>query len=97
MPHKILLSACAALLASLALSSEARAWGAYHVGYTHVGPAGDYHWGRTGAYGGGYDRYRYGGSHYGSYGYGGAYHYDGYHYGGYGYGGAYRYGYRRRW
>jgi hypothetical protein len=90
----------AAVLAALVASTEARAWGGYHVGYTHVGPAGAYHYGRTGVYGGYGGAYRYGygvgGVHYG---YGGVYgapygaYYGGYRYvPGY-YGGAYRYGY----
>ncbi len=71
----------------LATPANAHAWGAAHVGYTHVGPGGVYHAGATGyrgGYGGGY-----GGAHYGAYrgGYGGAYH-------SYGYGGAAAGGYR---
>jgi hypothetical protein len=82
MLRKTLFLAFAAILVALATSSEAQAWGAYHVGYTHYGPVtGFSHYGSTGLYGS----------------YGGAYHYGGYHYGGYGYGDAYRYGYYRRW
>ncbi len=62
-------------------------WGAYHVGYTHVGYGGVQHYGRTVAVGPGGV---YGGARYGSYGYGGVYR------GGYGYGerygGLYGYG-----
>jgi len=73
--------AVAALLVALATSSDAQAWGAYHVGYTHYGPVtGFSHYGATGV----------GGL------YGGAYHSSAYHYGGYGHGG-YSAGYYRRW
>ncbi|HKB42215.1 MAG TPA: hypothetical protein VKD72_37660 [Gemmataceae bacterium] len=87
-----------ALLASLATlltSARAQAWGAFHAGYTHFGPGGFYHVGRTavGGYGGwggigGY-HYGYGGYHYGGFGgyhygygvpFGGAYEVGGYHY-----------------
>lgn len=108
MLRKTLFLACAALLVALAMAPEAQAWGAAHVGYTHVGPGGVQHWGRTaavgpyGAYAGGHaGAYgRYGGAYHAGYGgaaFGGGYHaYGGYHYGGYGSGGA-RYGYVRRW
>jgi hypothetical protein len=90
-----------AFLVVLTIASAVRAWGGYHVGYTHYSPyTGLHHYGYTGVYRGGYG---YGGYHYGGaygyhYGYGGygGYHYGGYHYGGYGYGGA-RYGYHRAW
>jgi hypothetical protein len=58
---------CVAVLtaaATLATSSTARAWGAYHVGYTHVGPSGVQHYGHTAGYG---SNGAYSGSHYGSY------------------------------
>ena len=84
MLRKTIILACVALAALLATSSKAQAWGAYHYGYTHVGPYGAYHVGRTGY--GGAGGYRYGG------GYGAAY--GGYRYGGYG---GYRAGYVRRW
>ncbi len=45
---------CVAVLtaaAMLATSSTAHAWGAAHVGYTHVGPGGVQHYGRTVGYG----------------------------------------------
>jgi len=106
MLRKTLLIASAAILMALAASSEAQAWGGYHVGYTHYSPStGLHHYGSTGVSGGGY---HYGGAHYGGayggyhygggahYGGGGGYHYGGYHYGGYGGGGAH-YGYYRRW
>jgi hypothetical protein len=79
--------------ATLATSSTAHAWGAYHVGYTHVGPSGVQHYGRT------YARGPYGSYSGGRYGSSGAY--GGYHssYGSYdrygSYGGAYHYGYDR--
>jgi hypothetical protein len=93
MSHKTILVGAAALVAVLVSTSQAQAWGAYHAGYTHVGYGGVQHYGHTtavGPYG------AYSGSHYGSYGGGGAYHAgygEGYHYGGYGgtYGG-YHYG-----
>jgi hypothetical protein len=109
MLRKPLFLAVAVCAAALATSSKAQAWGAYHVGYTHVGPSGVHHYGYTGAYGAG----RYGSvSHYGSTGYGyhyggtrtyggayGGYHYGGAAYGGYHYGGysAYGAGAYRRW
>lgn len=83
--HKALFIASLALLTLLATSSQAQAWGGYHHGYTHVGPYGAYHVGRTAGYGG-YGGYRYGG-------FGGNY-YGGYPYGGYG---GFRPGYYRRW
>ncbi len=62
---------------SIALLSpaDAQAWGAAHVGYTHVGPAGVSHYGGTaarGPYG------AYSGAHAGAYGYGGASYHAGY-------------------
>jgi hypothetical protein len=84
MSRKTLIVALLALLTVLLTTNKLDAWGAYHVGYTHVGPSGAYHYGRTevGGYGryGGYDRYGYGDRYrsYGGYGYGG------YHYGAYG-------------
>lgn len=47
MLHKLILPAAAAALFVLALPSQAGAYGAAHVGYTHVGPAGVYHTGET--------------------------------------------------
>ena len=44
---KNLCLALAAAVAMLIVSPKAQAWGAYHVGYTHVGPAGVQHYGRT--------------------------------------------------
>ena len=43
----------AALLVALLTSSKVHAWGACHVGYTHVGYGGVQHYGRTAAWGGG--------------------------------------------
>ncbi len=93
MLRKPIIAAVAAALLSLLSPTDARAWGGMHVGYTHVGPNGVQHYGRTvgvGPYG------AYSGGHYGSYGYGGAYHAgygEGYHYNtGYTTGGAYHYG-----
>ena len=83
MLRKIVCVALVAAAAMLMTAAQAQAWGAYHVGYTHVGPEGVQHYGRTvgvGPYG------AYSGAHYGSYGaYGG--------YRGASYGSAYRYGY----
>ena len=94
MLRKILGIALVAAALTLITSAKAQAWGAYHVGYTHVGPEGVQHYGRTvgvGPYG------AYSGGHYGSYGaYGasrGGYSY-GARYGG-AYGGAYHYSYDR--
>jgi hypothetical protein len=103
-----LLAATAAALITLLSATEAHAWGAAHVGYTHVGPSGVYHYGATDVrtpYG------AYGGAHAGAYGYGGAtyhagygaaagYHpYTGAAYGGYRYGtaGGYAGGVYRGW
>jgi hypothetical protein len=80
---KIFMPAAIAALVTMAMPLKVHAYGAAHVGYTHVGPAGAYHVGGTAARG--YGGYR------GGYNYGGAY--GGYR-GGYGYsaaayGGAY--------
>ena len=47
MLKKILTLAAVAALAALLTPSKVDAWGAAHVGYTHVGPGGVYHTGRT--------------------------------------------------
>jgi len=88
MLRKSIFAACAALLLTLAVSSKAHAWGCYHAGFTHVGPAGVYHVGGTRAYGG-YGYGGYGGYHYGGYGYGYNPYYGGVRTG--------AYGYYRRW
>src|SRR5262245_33501693 len=98
MLKKILALATVAALAVLLMPSQVDAWGAAHVGYTHVGPAGVYHTGRTvaagpsGVYAGG--RTGAYGAYGGAYraGYGGAVGYGG-AYGGYYGGAAYRAGY----
>ena len=98
MLKKIILAAIVAPLATLLTPSQVDAWGAAHVGFTHVGPGGVYHAGRTvvGGPGGFYAGGRFGG--YGAYGgvyrarYGGAVRYGGGYYGGAGFG-AVRYGY----
>jgi hypothetical protein len=107
MLRKSVFLAAAATLATLLTAPEARAWGraGFHVGYTHVGPGGVEHWGRTavagpyGSYSGGhYGAYgRYGGSYHAGYGsvdrYGGGAAYGGYHsYSAYGSTAGYRYG-----
>jgi hypothetical protein len=99
MLSKILLSALAAFLAAVLVPSVVHAYGAAHVGYTHVGPGGVYHTGRTvaagpgGVYAGGRTTavgagggYRSGGAAVGGYGGAAA--------GGYRYGGAAVGGYR---
>jgi hypothetical protein len=90
MSRKFCLLTLATLLAALVTSSQVQAWGAFHAGYTHVGPAGVYHAGRTvgvGPYG------AYSGGHSGFYGYGGGAYHAGYGYGDrYGGYGAYHYG-----
>src|SRR5262245_66598529 len=85
MLNKIITLATVAALATLLMPSKVDAWGAAHVGYTHVGPAGVYHTGRTVAAG---PSGVYAGGRTGAYGaYGGAYRAG---YGGaVGYGGAY--------
>lgn len=96
MLQKILAPSLVAILLLSVSAPDARAWGAYHAGFTHVGPGGAYHWGRTAAVGpyggaawgraGGYGAY--GGAYRGGYGYGarygGFYGLGGYHYGVYG-------------
>jgi hypothetical protein len=52
MLRKILLSALVAVCATLLQAAQAYAYGGYHAGYTHVGPAGVQHVGVTGGYGG---------------------------------------------
>lgn len=105
----VLMSAVVAVAWTLGTATELNAYGARHVGYTHIGPAGVYHAGRTVGYGPGgafstghVGAYGYGGSYYRG-GYGAGYGYGGYRYGGYRYGGVatpyggyggYRYGYR---
>ncbi|HEY8504263.1 MAG TPA: hypothetical protein VIL46_06745 [Gemmataceae bacterium] len=90
MLKKIIRLTAATTLAVLLLPSELGAWGAAHVGYTHVGPAGVFHRGRTAVAGPAGVRV---GGHTSAYGaYGGAYR-AGYA-GEVGYGGGYRYQYR---
>jgi hypothetical protein len=85
--RKTVFLAAAVTMAALLTAPEARAWGGFHVGYTHVGYGGVEHWGRT-AVAGPYGAYS--GGHFGAYGrYGGSYH-AGYGYGDR-YGGSYRY------
>ena len=74
---KFVLSLTAIVLAVLDMPSRADAYGAAHVGYTHVGPNGVYHTGTSAAYGPGG---AYAGGHSTAVGGGGAYH-EGYHYG----------------
>ena len=84
MLNKIILPAVVAALAALLTPSQAGAYGAAHVGYTHVGPNGVYHTGATAASGPGGT---YAGGHTSAYGYGGGSYHAGY--GGAAYGGAY--------
>jgi hypothetical protein len=84
MLRKSFFAVVAAALVTVLTPAEAHAWGAAHVGYTHVGPAGVQHYGATaarGPYG------SYSGAHAGAYGYGGASVHTGYG-AGYGVGGA---------
>jgi hypothetical protein len=84
MLRKTLFPALVATLAGLLLNSQVYGWGAYHAGYTHVGPNGAYHVGETavGGYGGGA---AYGGAYHVGYAEGGAY--GGAYHAGYAYGG----------
>ena len=99
MLRKTLFLVLATGLVALLTASDAQAWGAYHAGYTHVGPGGVQHVGYTaarGPYGGGYSVHNmsYGGAGYGAYrsvSYGGA-GYGGYHAYHAGYGGGYAVG-----
>jgi hypothetical protein len=88
MLHKIVLPALVACLAALLIPGSVDAYGAAHVGYTHVGPNGVYHTGATAAAG---PNGAYAGGHTSAYGAGGgSYHagYGGASYGGAAYGGA---------
>jgi hypothetical protein len=110
MLNKIMPLAIVAALAALLMPSQVDAWGAAHVGYTHVGPGGVYHAGRTVAAGprgvyaggraGGVGAYAgaYRAGYGGAVGYGGAYragYGGGYRVGGAAYGARYGYGYIR--
>ena len=102
MLNKIVTLASVAALAALLMPSRVDAWGAAHVGYTHVGPAGVYHTGRTvavgpgGVYAGGRTSAvgAYGGAYRGGYGAAAGYHYSAVPSGGASFGAA-RYGYIR--
>jgi hypothetical protein len=93
MSKKFMLTVVVAGLGALCLPAKVCAYGAAHVGYTHVGPNGAYHVGGTevrGGYGGG--EYRggaaYGGTEYrGGAAYGGTEYRGGAAYGGAAYGG----------
>ena len=74
MKRQILFFALALAALLLSRTSKAQAWGACHVGYTHVGYGGVQHYGHTAAVG---PYGAYSGSHYSSYGAGGAYHVGG--------------------
>ncbi len=84
MLKQIFLAAIATILMMSARPSEVNAYGAAHVGYTHVGPNGVYHTGTTVAAG---PHGVYEGSHTTAAGYGGAE----YHGASYGAAGGYRY------
>ena len=98
MLNKIITLTIVAALAALLMPSKVDAWGAAHVGYTHVGPGGVYHTGRTvaagpgGVYAGGRTSAR--GAYGGAYGGAPRYHYSGTPSGGVSYG-ATHYGYIR--
>jgi hypothetical protein len=85
MLKKIILVAFVAALAALLTPADAGAYGAAHVGYTHVGPNGAYHVGGTevrggGGYGGGGGGAAYGYRGGAAYGGGGGAAAGGYHY-----------------
>src|SRR5215813_13299906 len=84
MLNKIILPAILAALAVLLMPARVSAYGAAHVGYTHVGPNGVYHAGRTAVAGPGGV---YAGGRTTAVGAGGGYYHAGYA-GGAGYGGA---------
>jgi hypothetical protein len=65
MQSKFILSAIATAVSFLLIPSQLDAYGACHVGYTHVGSNGVYHAGGTAAYG---ERGRYGGAYHAEYG-----------------------------
>lgn len=88
MLNKIILPAIAVALAALLTPSEVDAYGAAHVGYTHVGPNGVYHTGETAAAG---PRGVYAGGRTEAYGAGGAAYRGGYEAGRGGAYGDYRY------
>jgi hypothetical protein len=98
--HKTLFIAVAASFLALLTTTHAQAYGAAHVGYTHVGPNGVQHYGATAAKGPNGAAYS---SHGGAYGASGSAHYSSgaaYHTNGYSgaaYGGAYHAGYARGW
>src|SRR5947209_9480313 len=72
---KLTVPVVVAALAALLMPSEVRAYGAAHVGYTHVGPNGVYHTGETAAVG---PRGAYEGGRTTAAGYGGAEYHAGY-------------------
>ena len=90
MLNKIITLAALVALAALLAPSPVDAWGGAHVGYTHVGPGGVYHAGRTVAAGPGGV---YAGGRAGAVGYGGGAYRAGYG-GGVGYGSYGAAGYR---
>jgi hypothetical protein len=65
MQSKFYLPAIATAIAILLMPSQLDAYGACHVGYTHVGPSGVYHAGGTAASG---ERGAYGGAYHAGYG-----------------------------
>lgn len=97
MLRRLLIVSFAGVAGVLFTAADVQAWGAAHVGYTHVGPSGVYHYGRNAAVGpyGAYSGAHV--SHYGGYGYDGTAYRAGYAanpypygvggYGAYGYGG----------
>ncbi len=76
MKRNVFVLALAAGLLVLGSAARVQAWGAAHVGYTHVGPEGVQHYGATAARGPGGETY--GGAHYGAYGAGGSSYHAGY-------------------
>jgi hypothetical protein len=70
MNQRYLFLVMAAALCVLGTSAKTHAWGAYHAGYTHVGPDGVQHYGTTAAVG---PYGAYSGSHVSGFGYGGGF------------------------
>jgi hypothetical protein len=75
MLNKVILLPAVAVVAALLMPSQVDAYGAAHVGYTHVGPEGVQHYGATAARG---PEGAYGGAHESAYGAGGGAYHAGY-------------------
>ena len=68
MLRKTVILGATAMVVTLLTSGTAHGWGAFHAGFTHIGPAGAFHYGTT-SVGGPYGAYS--GAHYGAVGAGG--------------------------